>query len=449
MNIIIVKGDITTAIVDAVVNAANSRLSPSSGECGAIFNKAGYEKLKEACQRIGYCNPGSSVITPGFDLDAEYIIHSVGPIYHENDKDNDLLLASAYISALNKALENKCLTVAFPALSTGIYNYPYHLAANIAISSLYEFKKFHENDFANVYIYCYDDDIYNAFKSEEKKYINNYKNKTIVLLEEKMKLKLDLVNSFKETRNEYKEKNYLINSIKNTKLNTKLYDEDYIGIKVEEENADILISNDFITAVAKKYLSYGRVAILNSGSGTHPGGGVLTGLSGAEEDLARISTLFACLNDETGNLYDGYYNVNKKTSGLNTNKVIYSPDVTIFKDNDLVPNLLLSDDWFNLDVITSSSPDMTNSFIIDTKLKDLLYKRLKQVFEVAASNVDVLVLSTYGKELKINQRLVKEVYELLIDEYRQCFKYIVLAFPNNNSYESPEYKIFKNMKYFN
>ncbi|MCR5113734.1 MAG: TIGR02452 family protein [Acholeplasmatales bacterium] len=452
MNIIIVKGDITNALVDAVVNAANSRLSPASGECGAIFNKAGYDKLKEACSRLGYCKPGSSVITPGFDMDAEYIIHTVGPIYHENDKDNDLILAEAYISALNLALENKCLSVAFPALSTGIYNYPYDLAANIAISTLYEYKKIHDNDFANIYIYCYDDEIYKAFKNEERRYVNSYKFKTnIVELEAEMKLKMDLVNVFKDTRSSYIEKNYLISSIKNTKANTKLYDEDYIGNKVEKDNdAKIILERNYPTNSLRSYASYGRLGILNSGDGTHPGGNVLSGFIGGEENLARVSTLFACLNDETGNLYENYYGLNKKSNYLNSNKIIYSPGVTIFKKENVIPEELMSTEWVDSDVITSAAPNLNNIFIVDTELKELFFNRLKQVFEVsAANNIDCLILSSYGINQNINQGIIKEIYEKLIDEYKKYFKYIIISLPDSNGEESPEYKSFKKMKYFN
>ena len=162
MKIIIVKGDITNAITDAIVCAANSRLAPSSGECGAIFNAAGYDELKEALSKQGYCAPGNAVITPGFKLNSKYIIHAVGPIYKDN-RDDDLLLASAYINSLNLAINNNCLTIAFPALSTGLYNYPYELAANIAISTIYDYKRIHDNDLAYVYIYCYDDEIYKVF----------------------------------------------------------------------------------------------------------------------------------------------------------------------------------------------------------------------------------------------------------------------------------------------
>ena len=171
MKIIIVRGNILDSMSDAIVLAANSRLAPSSGECGAIFNAAGYDKLKNALKKYSYCKPGEAVITDGFDLKNKYIIHAVAPIF-KNDKDDDLLLSKCYINSLNLAVLNNCITISFPALSTGLYNYPYDLAASIAIEAINEFKKLHDNDLAIVYIYCFDDEIYKAYKDALYKYNN-------------------------------------------------------------------------------------------------------------------------------------------------------------------------------------------------------------------------------------------------------------------------------------
>ncbi|MGI9419249.1 MAG: macro domain-containing protein [Geminicoccaceae bacterium] len=120
---------------DAIVNAANTGLSIGGGVCGAIFQAAGVEKLTEACRRIGGCPTGSGVVTPAFDIaSAKVIIHAVGPIYapHSAEESRRLLL-SAHESAMKLAAENGCKTVAFPAISTGIYGYPLREACQEAV----------------------------------------------------------------------------------------------------------------------------------------------------------------------------------------------------------------------------------------------------------------------------------------------------------------------------
>ncbi|OLQ95332.1 O-acetyl-ADP-ribose deacetylase [Vibrio ponticus] len=135
-NIYIVSQDITTANVDAIVNAANPRLLGGGGVDGAIHRAAGSELLK-ACFAIEElngkrCGYGDARITPAGNLKARYVIHAVGPIY-ANFSDPKAVLESAYQQALNLALQNNCITVALPAISCGVYGYPPHEAAEIAI----------------------------------------------------------------------------------------------------------------------------------------------------------------------------------------------------------------------------------------------------------------------------------------------------------------------------
>jgi O-acetyl-ADP-ribose deacetylase (regulator of RNase III) len=122
----VVEGDITKIAADAIVNAANSALAEGGGVCGAIFRAAGREKLATACRAIGHCATGSAVITPAFDITtARHIIHAVGPVYASHGSDEARrLLRSAYRSAIDLALAHGCTSVAFPAISTGIYGYP-------------------------------------------------------------------------------------------------------------------------------------------------------------------------------------------------------------------------------------------------------------------------------------------------------------------------------------
>lgn len=131
----IIQGDITTIEADAIVNAANTSLAAGGGVCGAIFKAAGPEMLAAACDAIGGCQTGSAAITPAFEIaSAKYIIHAVGPVYSSYTQDEARrLLRAAYMSAMDLARENGCRTIAFPAISTGIYGYPLDEACREAI----------------------------------------------------------------------------------------------------------------------------------------------------------------------------------------------------------------------------------------------------------------------------------------------------------------------------
>ena len=131
----VVVGDITTLDVDAIVNAANERLLPGGGVCGAIHRAAGPE-LAAACQAIGHCPTGSAVITPGFGLKARHVIHAVGPVWQGGDRGEPGLLASCYRRSLELAREADLRSLAFPCISTGVYGYPLAPAARIAIDTV-------------------------------------------------------------------------------------------------------------------------------------------------------------------------------------------------------------------------------------------------------------------------------------------------------------------------
>lgn len=136
-NIFIKPGDITLAEVDAIVNAANSVMLGGGGVDGAIHRAAG-PKLLDACRKVKTvngirCAAGDAKITPGFNLKASYVIHTVGPRY-KIDPSPPALLESAYTSSLNLALSNNCSSIAFPAISCGIYGYPAEEAADISLS---------------------------------------------------------------------------------------------------------------------------------------------------------------------------------------------------------------------------------------------------------------------------------------------------------------------------
>ncbi len=131
------RGDITTYDVDAIVNAANESLTNGSGVNGAIHRAAGPE-LPAACRAVAPCPTGEARITAGFALPARYIIHTVGPVWRDGDHGEPDLLASAYRSSLEVAEQHGVRTLAFPALSCGVYGYPLDAAARIAVETVRE-----------------------------------------------------------------------------------------------------------------------------------------------------------------------------------------------------------------------------------------------------------------------------------------------------------------------
>jgi O-acetyl-ADP-ribose deacetylase (regulator of RNase III) len=134
-NLIAMMADITTLDVDSIVNAANSSLLGGGGVDGAIHKVAGHQLL-EACRRLGGCETGEAKITPGFNLSARYVIHTVGPVWNGGQHGEAELLANCYRNSLQLAEENGVKSIAFPSISTGIYGYPLEEAAKVAIETV-------------------------------------------------------------------------------------------------------------------------------------------------------------------------------------------------------------------------------------------------------------------------------------------------------------------------
>ncbi len=158
----IVQGDITQLDVDAIVNAANKSLLSGSGVNGAIHRAAGPELLEE-CRTLGGCETGEAKITGGYDLKANWVIHTVGPMWQGGDADEDELLAQCYRNSLALAQEHPIETIAFPAISTGAFRFPVERATRIAITEVLEFLS--ENDAPKrVILICYGDRTYNVYQ---------------------------------------------------------------------------------------------------------------------------------------------------------------------------------------------------------------------------------------------------------------------------------------------
>lgn len=140
--ITIVQGDITRLAVDAIVNAANSSLLGGGGVDGAIHRAAG-PALVDACRRLGGCPTGEVRLTPGFNLAATHVIHAVGPVWHGGDAGEPQLLASCYQQALALCSRHQLATIAFPAISCGIYGYPLELATEVALTTIIRHLQHH------------------------------------------------------------------------------------------------------------------------------------------------------------------------------------------------------------------------------------------------------------------------------------------------------------------
>ncbi|HCY75637.1 MAG TPA: O-acetyl-ADP-ribose deacetylase [Ignavibacteriales bacterium] len=158
----IILGNITKMPVDAIVNAANNSLLGGGGVDGAIHRAAG-PKLLEECRTLNGCNTGEAIITNGYNLSAKFVIHTVGPIWDGGTNNEDELLKSCYLNSLNLADKNKITTIAFPAISTGVYRFPIEKATKIAIETIQEFLT-SKNSISKVIFVCFDDRTYQVYK---------------------------------------------------------------------------------------------------------------------------------------------------------------------------------------------------------------------------------------------------------------------------------------------
>jgi O-acetyl-ADP-ribose deacetylase (regulator of RNase III) len=163
------EGDITNESTDAIVNAANTRLAGGAGVDGAI-HRAGGPSIMEECRKIGGCPTGQAVITTGGNLRAKYVIHTVGPVYQGGNKGEAALLKSAHLESLKLASARKLKSISFPAISTGVYGYPVHEAAQIALKTAIDYLKEH-SDMELVRFVLFGRKTYDIFAEELKELI--------------------------------------------------------------------------------------------------------------------------------------------------------------------------------------------------------------------------------------------------------------------------------------
>ena len=156
------KGDITKLKVDAIVNAANTSLLGGGGVDGAIHRAAG-PKLLEECRTLNGCPTGNAKITNGYNLPAKFVIHTAGPVWNGGNHNEENLLADCYKNSLKLAVENDIKTIAFPAISTGIYHFPLRRATEIAINIAKNFLKSNETIKKIIFV-CFDEKTYQTYK---------------------------------------------------------------------------------------------------------------------------------------------------------------------------------------------------------------------------------------------------------------------------------------------
>lgn len=163
----LVQGDITKIHVDAIVNAANNSLLGGGGVDGAI-HKAGGKAILDECMEIrnrqGGCETGEAVITTAGKLPAKYVIHTVGPVWHDGNDGEEQLLRNCYRNCLTLALGNNVETIAFPNISTGVYRFPKQLAAQAAIDEVSRFVRDNESKLQKVIFVCYDSANYKLYQ---------------------------------------------------------------------------------------------------------------------------------------------------------------------------------------------------------------------------------------------------------------------------------------------
>jgi O-acetyl-ADP-ribose deacetylase (regulator of RNase III) len=162
-NLNVIKSDITQLEVDAIVNAANKSLLGGGGVDGAIHRVAGSELLDE-CKTLSGCETGEAKLTKGYKLKASYVIHTVGPVWNDGTRGEDQLLANCYKNSLQLANNISLKSIAFPAISTGVYGFPIDRACRIALKSIRDYLK-SDDSINEIYLVCFDQVVYDQYNT--------------------------------------------------------------------------------------------------------------------------------------------------------------------------------------------------------------------------------------------------------------------------------------------
>lgn len=262
--------------------------------------------------------------------------------------------------------------------------------------------------------------------------------------------KEDLVVCFQDTFEQSNNGSLKQRTTRAVKSN-RVYKEGFVSkAKHRSENASIEVYSGTTFDVAKRYCTLGKVAVLNFANPENPGGGVHLGAMAQEECLCRSSNLYACISDH--NVFDEYYGYHRSIqSHFYTDRLIYTKDVTVFKDDSLVPQMLPENEWFDVDVITCAAPYLAKiKHTNRAALLLLLKSRVKNIIEAARDNkVDYLVLGAFGCGAFKNPPLVvAEAFRQIIDEqkYRKDFKHIVFAIKPTGE-DCPNLTAFNNVFY--
>lgn len=240
----------------------------------------------------------------------------------------------------------------------------------------------------------------------------------------------------------------LLEATKKAQKSNKVYKEGFAtSVETFNINADIIVEDNTTFAAAQKYQQYGRVAVLNFANPEKPGNGVEKGGIAQEQCLCRSSNLYLCLTDHS--IFEDFYGYHRKLkSYFYSDRLIYTQDVTVFKDDNFFPILLHEQEWFCVDIISCAAPVFNKIEIVDIGILKSVYKRrLKNIFEAAIdNNADVIILGafgcgSFGNPPALVARAFKEVIEE--NEYRHYFKKIVFAIKKTKASNCPNFVAFE------
>lgn len=275
--------------------------------------------------------------------------------------------------------------------------------------------------------------------------LKEYRNKKS-LRKDYDKEKNELISCFRDTF--VKSNTILKDETNRSVLSNKIYKENFISDnKTEGEEGVLSVIEESSYDAARLYVSKGKTAVFNFANAHHPGGGVIRGSMAQEEALCRSSNLYACIVAE--NVKDGYYLYHDKTmKDVYSDRLIYTKDVCVFKDDQRVPVLLPEDKWIHVDIVTSAAPFKPRKTLKwnDNQIKALFKTRIKNVFEAAVdNNVEVFIVGAFGCGAFENPpEVVSQAFREVIEEghYRRRIPYIIFAI---NKSTNPNYSIFKRL----